>query len=132
MDINGLRLDEISNKGKHYLSIYFIDSQVLEDENGLFAESVLLYGDEVNHLIPKEHCHRFNDDSQFMAASGFIRFGKKSYLFANKEYTVMLLYSDNEAFFLYLQEQDNAGNICNDILLVDFLKEEYLYENNSQ
>ena len=123
MDITSLTLAEISAKLKHYVTIYFIDSSIHEDENGLFQECVTLHHSECCHLIPKEHQSRFKDVDTFNAASGYIRFKSKGYQFKGKEFVVMLLHTDTSALFLYLQEQDNATHADRDILLVDLTKQ---------
>ena len=79
MDITNLTLSEVSGKLKHFVTIYFIDSTIVEEEGGLFNETVTLYGEEVRHLIPPEHNSRFRDDDAFQASSGFIRFKMKGY-----------------------------------------------------
>ena len=122
MEIAGLTLAEISGKIKHFVTIYLIDSSIEVPENGLFEESVVLHGEEVRHLIPPEHHSRFDDSHKFNAASGHIRFKSRGYQFKGKEYIVMLLYDNEQAYFLYLQEQNGTGN-NQDILLVDFLKQ---------
>ena len=68
MDIRNLTLPEILDKIKHHVKIYFNDWAIEEPEKGLFEESVILYGEECRHLIPKEHNHRFKDSDIFNAA----------------------------------------------------------------
>ena len=123
MEITGLTLSEISDKLKHYVTIYFIDSSIIEEEEGLFQESIALHVVECRHLIPSEHNSQFKDAEILNAASGFLRFKSKGYQFKGKEYIAMLLYTDTHALFLHLQEQDNSTHTNRDILLVDFTKQ---------
>lgn len=122
MEIKGLNLSEISEKLKPHVAGFFTDSKILDEEGGMFQESVTLYADEVRHLIPPEHNSRFKDTDKFGAASGYIRFETKGTAFRGKLYIVMLLHTSTHALLLYLQEQNDITHDSRNILLVDFLE----------
>jgi len=123
MDITNLTLLEISDMMKPHISNYFKDSKILDEAGGMFQETVMLYGEEVRHLIPAEYNKRVNDDDTFSASSGFIRVDTKTQVHRGKEYTAMLLHTDTQAITLHLQEQDNTTHASRDILLADFTKQ---------
>ena len=113
--VKGLDIIEIGRVMETYVAEY-VAGYRLGLGQSMFAESHMLYFNEVKAIIPGKYHNLFTDESKFIGASGYAMDnhvqGKAD------EYVVMLLMDEHSerAFLLCLQETDNSISIIKDFL----------------
>jgi hypothetical protein len=118
LDIKGLDMREISHQMEKYVINHFKGlGQKLKHCS--LMESHQLDFEEINHLIPQQHHHRFKDCDKFTGSCGFLGIADEP---DERRYTLMLLAdgTNETAYLLYVQEFTTADKGQN-TLIADFL-----------
>ena len=123
MDITGLNIMQIQKKIYPYVAHYFKRCKVSSFKEWAF-DSFIFDFEEIIHLIPSKHHHRFKDGARFSGASGFLELDSTTAEYQDKKYILMLISDENNktAYFLYVQELSNNYDKQRDILIKNFME----------
>ena len=119
LDIKGLDATKINQKLKKFISDYFPNFNLSEDEP-LFQEGHLFSLDEISGMLPEKYFEIFTEESKFICMCGFFNDGNLRNDVDECFISLVLDESHEYAYLLCLNETDKDGEERT-IVIKDFL-----------